>query len=173
MPTDDDSTLSLHVQANRRAALRRSSSSASLSSSSSSTAAPASSAAIDVPLPVASAAPGAQCATVAAQHAGATAGRLHTSKVTLGEFDAEAKATDLRKFAGMEYTKQKKPSSLKDISQQYREFASQLPSRRKRESRFIEVDGHTVLKLNNYSQQEGESSVYKSEVQRSVAQQHW
>ena len=87
----------------------------------------------------------------------------------MGEFDAEAKATDLRKFAGTEYTKQKKPSSLKDIGQQYREFASQLPSRRKRESRFIEVDGHTVLKLNNYSLEEGESSVYKSEVQRGVA----
>ena len=93
---------------------------------------------------------------------------LQAGKVALGEFDAEAMPTALRKFAGVEYTKQKS-SSLKDIGQRFQEFASQQVSRRKRESRFIEVDGHTVLKLNNYSLEEGESSVFKNEVQRAPA----
>ena len=35
-------------------------------------------------------------------------------------------------------------------------------------SRFVEVDGHTVLKANNYTLEEGESSVWTNEVEKSL-----
>ena len=41
-------------------------------------------------------------------------------------------------------------------------------SRRKRVSRYIKVDGYSILKLNNYSLEEGEKSVYAHEARGSA-----
>ena len=37
-------------------------------------------------------------------------------------------------------------------------------AKRDRKSRFVEIDGHTVLKLNNYSLEDGEGSVFQTEL---------
>ena len=58
----------------------------------------------------------------------------------------------------------KKHASLKDIAA---EFQSQiLTGKRERKKTTIEIDGHTVLKANNYSLEEGEQSVYAREVKQ-------
>ena len=41
-------------------------------------------------------------------------------------------------------------------------------SQRKRASRYIKVDGYSILKLNNYSLEEGEQSVYTHEARASA-----
>jgi hypothetical protein len=35
-------------------------------------------------------------------------------------------------------------------------------------SRYVQVDGHTVLKANNYSLEDGEGSVWGSEMQKTI-----
>jgi hypothetical protein len=45
-------------------------------------------------------------------------------------------------------------------------------SKRKRTSRFIEIDGYTVLKLNDYALDEGEPSVFGTELERSKPKVH-
>jgi SWI/SNF-related matrix-associated actin-dependent regulator of chromatin subfamily A member 5 len=60
--------------------------------------------------------------------------------------------------------KNKKPVSVKDIAA---EFSSTILSgKRERKKTTMQIDGHTVLKANNYSLEEGESSVYARETTR-------
>ena len=60
--------------------------------------------------------------------------------------------------------KGKKPVSVKDIAA---EFSAQILSgKRERRKTTVQIDGHTVLKANNYSLEEGESSVFARETKR-------
>ena len=60
--------------------------------------------------------------------------------------------------------KGKKPVSVKDIAA---EFSEQILSgKRERKKTTMQIDGHTVLKANNYSLEEGESSVFARETKR-------
>ena len=63
----------------------------------------------------------------------------------------------------------KKPQSLKDINAEFQ--AQILTTKRERKKTTVEVDGHTVLKANNYSLEEGEQSVFAREVKQKKTEQ--
>ena len=67
--------------------------------------------------------------------------------------------TDRRRGGGP-----KKPQSLKDINAEFQ--AQILTTKRERKKTTVEVDGHTVLKANNYSLEEGEQNVFAREVKQ-------
>uniref|UniRef100_A0A7S2WMT9 Uncharacterized protein n=1 Tax=Mucochytrium quahogii TaxID=96639 RepID=A0A7S2WMT9_9STRA len=98
------------------------------------------------------------------------------------DFDGTQDNLDIRELNGVTYSKSPTPGevsqpiplpapsgelSLKEIAEQW---AKQNPDlygskpKRARVSRYVEVDGHTILKANNYSLQEGEKSVFSQEL---------
>ena len=60
--------------------------------------------------------------------------------------------------------RRKKAESLRDIAAEFN--AQILTGKRERKKTTMEIDGHTVLKANNYSLEEGESSVFAREVKQ-------
>eukprot|EP00954_Amorphochlora_amoebiformis_P007501 582569-Amorphochlora_amoeboformis.AAC.1 len=73
------------------------------------------------------------------------------------DFEEKAPLLALQKFQGVDYS-QYENQSMKDIAQAW---AKEISGKavRSRKSRFINVDGHTVLKQNMYSLEEGEPSI--------------
>mmetsp|Transcript_29170 Transcript_29170/g.56796 ORF Transcript_29170/g.56796 Transcript_29170/m.56796 type:complete len:1721 (-) Transcript_29170:714-5876(-) len=80
-------------------------------------------------------------------------------------FKETAPLTSLRIFQGMDYSADKN-ATLGDIATEWQKTAKV----RNRKSRFVQVDGHTVLKQNMYSMEDGEPSVLEQEGKSSRAQ---
>jgi hypothetical protein len=66
-------------------------------------------------------------------------------------FDPRTGFGSISSFEGVEYRSIKKPGSVKDIAGAFREaLALSMSAKRERKSRFEQIDGHTVLSINNY-----------------------
>jgi hypothetical protein len=87
------------------------------------------------------AAASAASAAAAAAPAPAATAAIGSGLTTTDSFEAEAVPMALRCFQGVVH---EAPKTLADI-------ATSFHQKRTRESRFIEIDGHTVLKANNYT----------------------
>ena len=81
---------------------------------------------------------------------------LMPEQMRTGDASGEGGETDERR--------RKKAESLRDIAAEFN--AQILTGKRERKKTTMEIDGHTVLKANNYSLEEGESSVFAREVKQ-------
>ena len=69
----------------------------------------------------------------------------------------------LTQYQGVDYRKGQEKKSFRGIADDWVDELSASSAARKRTSRFTTVDGHTVLKKNMYTMEDGEPSVYESE----------
>mmetsp|Transcript_23315 Transcript_23315/g.44503 ORF Transcript_23315/g.44503 Transcript_23315/m.44503 type:complete len:1563 (+) Transcript_23315:317-5005(+) len=87
---------------------------------------------------------------------------LQACEQTAASFEAELPAMDLRQLMGQDFSDMKhikSNTSLQEIGKEWKQH-----EKRDRQSRTILVDGHTVLRQNNYDMETGELSVYQREL---------
>ena len=96
--------------------------------------------------------------------AASAAGALKTGQRTNADvFEETAPMLKLTQYQGVDYRKGQEKKSFRGIADDWVDELSASSAARKRTSRFTTVDGHTVLKKNMYTMEDGEPSVYESE----------
>jgi len=90
---------------------------------------------------------------------------LSACEQTAATFEAEMPAMDLRQLQGQDYSDInhiRSNTSLHDIGSEWQDIKQN--EKRKRQARLIQVDGHDVLRQNNYDMDTGELSVFGREL---------
>ena len=109
-------------------------------------------------------------ASSSAAPASAAASSLKTGqKTNAEEFHETAPMIALTKFQGVDYRKGQEKKSFRGIAEDWVDELKDSDKGRTRVSRFTTVDGHTVLKKNMYTMEDGEPSVFESEAAASSA----